>query len=178
MDLSWTEEYQDKISALMIVWQGGMESGNSVADVLMGKVSPSGRLADSIARSYEDYPSSLNFGGIEFNRYEEEIYVGYRYFDLHRDKVLYPFGYGLSYSEFKYEGENIKRDPGKTLVTVTVSNTGKYPASEAVLLWAYPPKGRLDKPVRVLAGFAKTDVIDPGCCQDLCIVHDQTSWRR
>jgi len=172
MDLSWTEEYQDKITALMIVWQGGMESGNSVADVLMGKVSPSGRLADSIARNYEDYPSSLNFGGFAFNRYEEGIFVGYRYFDLHQDKMLYPFGCGLSYSEFKYEGENIKRDPGKTQVFLTVSNTGKYPASEAVLLWAYPPKGRLDKPVRVLAGFAKTDVIDPGCCQDLCICID------
>ena len=167
MDLSWTEEYQERISALMIVWQGGMESGNSVADVLMGKVSPSGRLADSIARNYEDYPSSANFGGLDSNRYEEGIYVGYRYFDLYPDKILYPFGFGLSYSEFKYEDVQIKRDFGKTLVSVKVSNTGKYAASEAVLLWAYLPKGRIDKPIRVLAGFAKTDILGPGCSQSL-----------
>ncbi|MBR2671283.1 MAG: glycoside hydrolase family 3 C-terminal domain-containing protein [Oscillospiraceae bacterium] len=179
MDMSWTEEYGDKLSAFMIVWQGGMESGNAIADVLTGKISPCGKLSDTVARRYEDYPSSANFGGKEFNEYAEGIYVGYRYFDRHPEKVLYPFGYGLSYTEFETTPESLERAGKVTEVTVTVKNTGKVPGKETVQLWAAQPDGRLDKPVRVLAGFTKTGEILPGMSETVtirCIDRDISSY--
>ena len=101
MDFSWLEEYGSRISAVLLVWQGGMESGNAVADLLCGNVTPCGRLTDTIARAYENYPSSGSFGNKTFNCYEEDIYVGYRWFEtFQRDAVLFPFGYGLSYTSF------------------------------------------------------------------------------
>ena len=130
MDMSWTLDYGGRIGAIMIVWQGGMESGNSAADVLTGAVSPSGRLADSIAKSYADYPSSANFGGKEFNEYAEGIYVGYRYFDMHPEKVLYPFGFGLSYTDFELKAEGVKRSEGGARLSVTVTNTGAAAGKE------------------------------------------------
>ena len=176
MDMSWTESYQDKISALMIAWLGGMESGNSVSDVLTGKVTPSGRLSDTIARNYEDYPSSANFGGKEYNDYAEGIYVGYRFFDMHEDKVLYPFGFGLSYTQFDIEPAELKHNDGKLELEVSVTNTGKVPGKETVMLWCYAAKGRLDKPLRVLAAFSKTRTLSPGesqrlrlSCDDKCL---------
>ncbi|MBR3357641.1 MAG: glycoside hydrolase family 3 protein [Solobacterium sp.] len=172
MDFSWTEEYGDKISALMIVWQGGMESGNAVADVLTGRVCPSGRLSDTIARRYEDYPSSANFGGEKYNEYAEGIYVGYRYADLHPETVLYPFGAGLSYTTFSTEALRLEREGGITAVTVKVTNTGKTAGKETVALWCCPPAGRLDKPVRVLAAFAKTGELRSGECTELTLTFD------
>ena len=169
MDMSWTEEYGDRLSAVMIVWQGGMESGNAVADALMGRVNPCGKLSDTIARKYEDYPSSANFGGKEFNEYAEGIYVGYRYFDSHPEKVLYPFGYGLSYTEFETVAGSIEHTENRTEVTVIVKNTGTAAGKEVVQLWARQPEGRLDKPVRVLAGFAKTGEIAPGMSETVII---------
>ena len=169
MDMSWTEEYGDKLSAVMIVWQGGMESGNAIADVLTGKVTPCGKLSDTIAKRYEDYPSSANFGGKEFNEYVEGIYVGYRYFDKHPEKVLYPFGYGLSYTEFDVVPVSFEHAGAHTDVTVTVSNTGSFFGKETVELWCRQPAGRLDKPVRVLAGFAKTEAIAPGASVSVTI---------
>ena len=127
MDLAWTEAYGDKISALMIVWQAGMESGNAVADVLTGAVTPCGKLADTIARRYEDYPSAAHFGGRVYNDYAEGIYVGYRHFDLHPDTVLYPFGFGLSYTTFTVTVDSLRREEGMTEVAVTVTNTGSRP---------------------------------------------------
>ncbi len=162
MDMAWTEEYGDRISALMIVWQGGMESGNAAADALTGAVNPCGRLSDTIARRYEDYPSSANFGGKEFNEYAEGIYVGYRYFDLHPEKVLYPFGFGLGYTSFRIRPVGLKRTAGGGEAAVTVENTGNRAGKETVLLWCHAPAGRLDKPVRVLAAFGKTGTLDPG----------------
>ena len=101
MDMAWTEDYGDRLSAVLLVWLGGMESGNAVCDVLTGRVNPCGRLADTIARDYADYPSSANFGGKKYNDYAEDIYVGDRYFSTFaKDKVLYPFGFGLSYTSF------------------------------------------------------------------------------
>ncbi len=176
IDMSWTEEYGDRISAVMIVWQGGMESGNAVADVLTGAVCPCGRLADTIARHYEDYPSSANFGGTDFNDYAEGIYVGYRHFDRHPETVLYPFGFGLSYTDFRVEPGKPERTGTETKVTVTVTNTGGVPGKEAVLLWCEAPEGRLDKPARVLAAFGKTETLAPGesgtltlRCDDRCL---------
>ena len=93
IDLSWTENYA--FSAILFAWQGGMESGNAIADVLMGDVNPSAKLPDTIARHYEDYPSAKQFGHEEYVEYVEDIYVGYRYFEtFHPEKVIYPFGYG------------------------------------------------------------------------------------
>ena len=103
IDMSWISKYKASISAVLVAWMGGMESGNAVCDVLFGKTSPCGKLPDSIAKRYEDYPSAANFGGKAFNEYAEDIFMGYRYFDLHPEKVLYPFGFGLSYTSFKTE---------------------------------------------------------------------------
>ena len=185
MDMAWTEEYGDKISSLLIVWQGGMESGNAVADVLTGAVDPCGKLSDTIARRYEDYPSSANFGGKAYNDYAEGIYVGYRYFDRHPESVLYPFGFGLSYTSFALKAESLRRVGTETEAVVTVTNTGSLPGKEIVQLWCCAPAGRLDKPLRVLAAFAKTKTLAPGesetltlCCDDKCLSsYDELSSR-
>ena len=185
IDLAWTEEYGDKLSALMIVWQSGMESGNAVADVLTGAVIPCGKLSDTIARRYEDYPSCANFGGKEFNDYAEGIYVGYRYFDRHPDKVLYPFGFGLSYTCFTLKSESLERRENETEAVITVTNTGTLPGKEVVQLWCQAPAGRLDKPLRVLVAFGKTKALAPGesetlrlCCDDKCLAsYDEESSR-
>ena len=176
MDMAWTEEYGEKISALLIVWQGGQESGNAVADVLTGAVSPCGRLSDSIARRYEDYPSAANFGGKKYNDYAEGIYVGYRYFDRHPETVLYPFGFGLSYTEFTLRPEHLKHADGVTEVSVTVTNTGSRPGKEVAALRCAAPAGRLDKPLQVLSAFGKTKCLAPGesetltlRCDDKCL---------
>ena len=176
MDLSWTEGYGNKLSALMIVWQGGMESGNAVADVLTGAVNPCGKLSDTIARRYGDYPSSANFGGMDFNDYAEGIYLGYRHFDRHPESVLYPFGFGLSYTSFAVRSESLKHAGIRTEAVITVTNTGSVPGKETVLLWCHAPVGRLDKPLRVLAAFGKTKTLAPGeseaialCCDDKCL---------
>ena len=185
MDMAWTEEYGNKISALMIVWQGGMESGNAVADVLTGNVTPCGKLSDTIPRRYEDYPSSANFGGKAYNDYVEGIYVGYRYFDRHPDKVLYPFGFGLSYTSFALKAESLRHTADETEAVVTLTNIGSIPGKEIVQLWCHAPAGRLDKPVRVLVAFAKTKNLAPGesetlrlRCDDKCLAsYDEKSSR-
>ncbi len=185
MDMAWTEEYGDKLSALMIVWQSGMESGNAVVDVLTGAVTPCGRLSDTIARRYEDYPSAANFGGKAYNDYAEGIYVGYRYFDQHPDKVLYPFGFGLSYTDFALKVESLHHTADETEATITVTNTGTLLGKEIVQLWCHAPKGRLDKPLRVLAAFGKTKALAPGesetltlRCDDKCLAsYDEESSR-
>ena len=100
--MNWVDEYNP--AAVLYVWQGGQEGGNGVIDVLTGRVNPSGRLTDTIAKSIEDYPSTKNFGNNEKNYYEEDIYLGYRYFETFaKEKVIYPFGYGLSYTSFEIE---------------------------------------------------------------------------
>ena len=158
MDMSWTEKYGDKLSAIMIVWQGGMESGNAVSDVLYGKINPCGKLPDSIARHYEDYPSAANFGGKVYNDYAEGIFVGYRFFDKHPEKVLWPFGFGLSYTTFSLEPVSLRRGEA----TVKVTNTGAAGGKEVVQLFCHQPKGRLEKAERVLVAFAKTRELLPG----------------
>ena len=101
-DLSWIEEYGDKIGAVLLLWQGGMESGNAAADLLCGNANPCGKLSDTAMKKYEDCPSAANFGNKKFNNYEEDIYVGYRWFEtFNKAGVLYPFGYGLSYTKFE-----------------------------------------------------------------------------
>ena len=122
IDMSWVAEYQ--VPAVLYVWQGGQEGGNGVCDVLTGKVCPSGRLTDTIARSIADYPSTPNFGDPVRNVYQEDIYVGYRYFETFaKDTVLYPFGYGLSYTSFEVNSSMTAKEDSVT-VTASDTNTG------------------------------------------------------
>ena len=163
MDMAWAEDYGDRISAILYVWQGGMESGNAAADILCGKKSPSGRLSDTIARYYVDYPGSKDFGGKDYNNYAEGIYIGYRHFDRFSPKsVLFPFGFGLSYTSFKTAAEDFAHAAGELTVTAKVTNTGSMPGKEVVQLWCTAPVGTLDKPKRVLCAFAKTVELYPG----------------
>ncbi len=170
IDFSWTGKY--KLDAILLAWQGGMESGNAVADVLYGKVSPCGKLADTIARNYQDYPSSSHFGDKLKNEYEEGIFLGYRYFEKYReDQILYPFGYGLSYTDFEVNPVGLAYNEGENKVTVQVriTNTGRYPGKEVIKLWCLPPEGRLKQPNRVLVGFGKTKELLPGERQNLLV---------
>ena len=170
IDFSWTGKY--KLDAILLAWQGGMESGNAVADVLYGKVSPCGKLADTIARNYQDYPSSSHFGVKLKNEYEEGIFLGYRYFEKYReDQILYPFGYGLSYTDFEVNPAGLAYNEGENKVTVQVrvTNTGRYPGKEVIKLWCLPPEGRLKQPNRVLVGFGKTKELLPGERQNLLV---------
>ncbi len=168
MDMSWTEKYGERLSAILVVWQGGMESGNAVCDVLYGKVNPCGKLPDTIARHYEDYPSAAHFGGKAYNDYAEDIFVGYRYFDRHPEKVLYPFGFGLSYTTFEMQPVGFARDS----VAVRVTNTGNYAGKEVVALYCRQPAGKLPKAERVLVAFGKTGKLQPGESQELTLHFD------
>ena len=162
MDMSWVEEYGDKLSAVLYLWQGGMESGNAVADVLSGKVNPSGHLTDTIARNYADYPSSKDFGKRKFNNYREDVYVGYRYFSTFDEgAVIYPFGYGRSYTTFDTKGD-FAFDGKNARLNVTVKNTGDRGGKEVAQVYVEAPQGKLGKPLRSLVAFAKTDNIPAG----------------
>jgi len=168
MDLSFVKEYP--IQALVYVWQLGMESGNAIADVLTGKVNPSGKLADTIALNFADYPSSDSFGGPEYNNYEEDIFVGYRYFETFcPDKVLYPFGFGLSYTTFEMTAEAAERKEKETVLTVRVTNTGAVAGKEVVQIYCTPPEGKLSKAKKNLASYEKTDLLAPGESQLLTL---------
>ncbi len=162
MDLSWLREFGSKIGAVMIVWQGGMESGNAVADLLCGRVTPSGKLTDTIAKRYEDYPSSDNFGTLKFNNYVEDIYVGYRWFEtFNKDAVLYPFGYGLSYSSFDVAFDSAEKNDDGVMVKCTVKNTGEYAGKEVVQVYVSKPCGNLGNPAKELVAFGKTKTLQP-----------------
>ncbi len=147
MDMGEIAAYGDRISAVMYIWQNGMESGHCAADVLCGKVSPSGKLADT---------------NKEENFYVEDIYVGYRYFETFaKDKVLYPFGFGLSYTAFSLE--NISFTAGDEIkISLDVKNTGEFSGKETVQVYFEAPQGRLGKPARVLDTYRKTKELAPG----------------
>lgn len=149
--------------AVLYVWQGGMTGGKGTADVLTGKVSPSGKLPDTIAYKASDYPSDANFGREE-NRdiYAEDIYVGYRYFETFaKEKVLYPFGFGLSYTEFEIKTEKAEITEGAVKLSVSVKNIGSYKGKEVIEVYCEAPQGKLGKAVRVLCGFEKTRELVP-----------------
>ncbi len=173
IDFSWAEEFGGKISAILLAWQGGMESGNALADLLCGNVSPSGKLSDTVAKSYGDYPSSSNFGNIKFNNYEEDIYVGYRYFFTFNAKnVLYPFGFGLSYAEFDINPTVVAVKEDETEITVNVKNISeKYSGKEVVQVYYSADGVELLKPAKQLLGFAKTKLLAPGEEQELTITY-------
>lgn len=158
-----------KPDSLFYVWQGGMTGGTGIADVLTGKMSPSGKLPDTIARSIEDYPSAKYFGDKHRNFYAEDIYVGYRYFETFaRDRVLYPFGFGLSYTTFRTEFLSVSEMNGFS-IKARVTNTGEYSGKEVVQLYVEKPQGKLGQPLIQLCGFAKTDVLAPGESQEVVI---------
>lgn len=160
IDMSWVKKYRPQ--AVLYAWQGGQEGGNGVLDVLTGAVNPCGKLTDTIAEKISDYPSDKNFGSEEKNYYQEDIYVGYRYFETFaKEKVLYPFGYGLSYTDFTVEGKAQEKE-NSVEITATVSNTGSTAGKEVVQVYVKAPGGRLGNPVRRLVGFAKTGLIPAG----------------
>ena len=149
--------------AVLYVWQGGMTGGKGTADVLTGKVSPSGKLPDTIAHKASDYPSDANFGR-EKNRdiYAEDIYVGYRYFETFaKEKVLYPFGFGLSYTAFEIKTEKAEITEGAVKLSVSVKNIGSYKGKEVIEVYCEAPQGKLGKAARVLCGFEKTKELVP-----------------
>ena len=150
-------------NAILYAWQGGMLGGLGTVDVLTGKVTPSGHLSDTIASCIEDYPSNDNFGDPDEAIYAEDIYVGYRYFETFaKEKVLYPFGYGLSYTDFSIETESISLSTDSVLVDVSVKNVGSCDGREVVQVYIKSPNGVLGKPARVLAGFKKSALLNPG----------------
>lgn len=168
MDVTRIEKH--KPDALMFVWQGGQETGNAVADVLLGKVSPSGKLTDTIA-AIEDYPSYKYFGNKKYNNYAEDIYVGYRYFNTFaRDKIIYPFGFGLSYTKFEITDCKVKQNAETTAtVTFTVKNAGGFTGKQVVQVYLSVPQGKLGKPSRELAAYVKTKELAPNESQTLSV---------
>ena len=148
---------------LLMLWQGGMTGGLAAARILMGEENPSGKLPDTIAKSREDYPAFKNFDKPSQLLYEEDIFVGYRYFHTFApDRILYPFGYGLSYTEFGIFFIDIHRKEGKTFIRAVVSNLGTVAGKEVVQLYVNQPMGKLGKPRKVLAAFQKTKLLQPG----------------
>lgn len=163
IDMSWVTKYDP--SAVMYVWQAGMYGGLAAGDLVMGAVSPSGSLTDTIAYNLEDYPAGKNFGAGDGMKdlYAEDIFVGYRYFSTFApEKVQYPFGYGLSYTTFDISSARFSYADDVVTVDALVTNTGDFEAPKTVMLFADAPAGLLSRPSRVLVGFAKTDSLAPG----------------
>lgn len=170
----------DGINAVMIAGQMGNIGGNIVSDVLTGKSIPSGKLTDTWAENYSDYPSSATFshnnGNIDDEYYTEGIYVGYRYFDTFGIKPAYSFGYGKGYTDFAYEVDDVIADEKKVYVSVTVTNTGsKYAGREVIQVYVTSPEGAIDKPFKELRGFAKTSLLGPSQKETVTISFDTAS---
>ena len=165
IDLSWVKD-DDQISSALLAWQGGMEGGLAMAELLTGNGNPSGKLVDTFAARTEDYPSTANFHeSFDYVNYTEDIYVGYRYFETipgAKEKVVYPFGYGLSYTTFYLDIPVVEQTEDEICTTVQVTNTGDTAGKEVVQLYFEAPQGILKKPARQLAAFAKTRLLLPG----------------
>lgn len=170
MDLSWIKE-DCQISAALLGWQGGMEGGVALAELLVGKDTPSGKLPDTFAAKLEDYPSTEGFHeSVEYVDYTEDIYVGYRYFETipkAEEKVVYPFGYGLSYTNFALDITAIYEDNERIRAEIQVKNIGDAAGKEVVQLYYEAPQGILKKPLRQLVAFAKTRKLFPGEIQEI-----------
>jgi len=179
-------QFRDNVDAILLAWQPGLEGGNAMADVISGKVNPSGKLATTFPASYEDVPSAKNFPGKEFPDkayngmmgmktipaeviYEEGIYVGYRYYNTFAVQTAYEFGYGLSYTDFKFSDLKLSspKFENNLAVTVTVTNTGSVTGKEVVQLYLTAPVKKLDKPAIELKAFVKTGSLKPGESQIL-----------
>ncbi len=181
IDSSWFKD-NDKIDAVLLAWLGGMEGGNAMADILCGDKNPSGKLPDTFAKSYDDYPSSNFTDSSAYAEYTEDSYVGYRYFETipgAYDKVNYEFGYGLSYTTFALSDQKVSKDGDNITASVTVKNTGNVAGKEVVQLYFSAPQGELGKPAKQLAAFAKTDLLAPGESQVLTLsfaINDMASY--
>ena len=183
-----TASWKNMPDAILCAWQPGQEGGDAVADVLTGKVNPSGKLPMTLPISYMDHPSSYNFPtgyersnnygwfrgpvepvkNVDYTDYDESIWVGYRWFTTQDKEVSYPFGYGLSYTTFEYSKPSVKLDKdGNLTATVTVTNTGSVAGKEVVEVYVAAPAGGLEKPARELKAFDKTDLLEPGASQTL-----------
>lgn len=183
--------WRDNADAVLLAWQPGLEAGNAIANVLSGKVNPSGKLATTFPMRYEDVPSAKNFPGKEFPEqatqgnfgfrqmpaevtYEEGIYVGYRYYNTFNVKPAYEFGYGSSYTNFDYSNLKLSSASFSKSIkaTVSVRNTGKVAGKEVVELYVTAPAKELDKPAEELKGFAKTKLLQPGESQTITFTLD------
>jgi beta-glucosidase len=182
-----TVSWRDYPDAILCAWQPGMEGGNSIADLLTGKVNPSGKLtmtwpiAAADHPSTKDYPGQLDFytyhemqgwgreiPGYSYTNHDEDIYVGYRYFDTFGREVAYPFGFGLSYTTFEFNSLKVKKSRNDAVeVSITVKNTGSVGGKEVAQVYVQAPKGRLEKPAHELKAFAKTRELQPGESQVL-----------
>ena len=182
-----TASWRDRVDAILVAWQPGIEGGNSVADILTGKVNPSGKLTMTWPIAATDHPSTANFAkeydmytyknmegwgkgnipGVDFSNHEEDIYVGYRYFDTFKKDVAYPFGYGLSYTTFEMGKPSVKANGKNIEVSVTVKNTGKVAGKQVAQVYVTAPKGAYEKPAKELKAFGKTRELKPGESQTL-----------
>ncbi|WP_163718505.1 beta-glucosidase [Mangrovibacterium lignilyticum] len=169
-----TASWKDMPDAILIAWQPGQEAGNAVADILSGKINPSGRLPATFPVKYEDVPSVRNFPGTPADKpedvvYEEGIYVGYRYHNTFDVETSYPFGYGLSYTEFGYSDLKLSSPKFKNQIeaSIKVTNNGKVAGQEVVQLYISAPENKLDKPAEELKGFTKTKLLQPGESQTI-----------
>lgn len=172
IDLSFVDKYN--ISALLYVWQGGGEGANALADILSGKISPCGKLPDTQTKRADDYPYFDNFGDEKESIYEEDIYVGYRYFETFaKDKVRYPFGFGLTYTRFESEYA-VKSENNKIEVTAKVKNVGNFASKEVVQVYFGAPCGNLGTPAKQLIAYKKTKELKPKETQIIQISFDIT----
>ena len=182
-----TASWRDRVDAILVAWQPGIEGGNSVADILTGKVNPSGKLTMTWPIAATDHPSSANFAkeydmytyknmegwgkgnipGVDFSNHEEDIYVGYRYFDTFKKDVAYPFGFGLSYTTFEMGKPSVKANGKNIEVSVTIKNTGKVAGKQVSQVYVTAPKGAYEKPAKELKAFGKTRELKPGESQTL-----------
>ncbi len=169
-------ENNDKVKAILFSWQGGIEGGAAIADILYGDVNPSGKLVDTFAKSYDCYPCVEDFHkDFRYLDYTDDIYVGYRYFETipgAKEMVRYPFGYGLSYTTFALSGKVCTESDGKIVAVVTVENTGDVAGKEVVQLYYSAPQGKLGKPAKVLGAFKKTKLLAPGEKETLAMSFD------
>lgn len=180
-----TASWRSLVDGILVAWQPGEEGGNAVADVLTGKANPSGRLTMTWPIAATDVPSTANFPsqpdyygltdalydhrvkGVNYTNHDEDIYVGYRYFDSFDKPVAYPFGYGLSYTTFSMSGFSAKADKQSVTVKVTVKNTGSRAGKQVAQVYVAAPKGGEEKPAKELKTFAKTRMLKPGESQTL-----------
>ena len=185
-----TASWRDRVDAILCAWQPGMEGGNSVADVLTGKANPSGKLTMTWPIAATDHPSTKDFPqememytfreslgwGIEIpgrdvTNHNEDIYVGYRYFDTFNREVAYPFGFGLSYTTFAFSKPVVKaKGKDAVEVSITIKNTGSVSGKEVAQVYVTAPKGKLEKPAQELKAFAKTRDLQPGESQTLTML--------
>jgi len=173
VDVSFIDNFP-KIKAVLLTYLPGMEAGTAIADVLCGDVNPSGKLVDTIAYTYDDYPSASSFNkDPENSPYKEDIFVGYRYFETYAPKkVMFPFGFGLSYTSFEFSDYSYKSDDQKITVSVNVKNCGNTAGKEVVQVYSSSPEGKLEKPLVDLRGFAKTKLLQPDEKQNISVTFD------